>query len=253
MLRSTTQLEGATVMAKDGDAGAISDVLFDDERWTVRYLVVKSGGWLTGRKILVSPISVNGADWVNRTLGLDLTRDQISNGPSIDADKPVSRQQEAAIFDHYGYPYYWGGPLAWGIAAYPLPPTGNADRAAAGQNEHHGGPDRKPGDPHLRSSKEVKGYDIRATDDDVGHVEDFLIDEKDWSIRFVVVDTRNWWPGKKVLIAPDRVERVSWQDRQMEVAITRAEVEGSPEFDPAVVSAGTERAGLYRIGNIPPF
>jgi len=118
------------------------------------------------------------------------------------------------------------------------PAEGTAQRAGGGS-----APERDPGDPRLRSSKEVRGYDIRASDDSVGHVEDFLIDEKEWAVRFVVVDTRNWWPGKKVLISPARVERVSWEDRRMDVGITRAEVEGSPEFDPADMGTGMALGG----------
>lgn len=252
-MKSTTQLEGFAAMATDGEAGSVNDVFFDDEQWTVRYLVIKSGGWLNSRKVLVSPIAVSGADWVNRTLGLNLTREQIRNGPDIDADKPVSRQHEAAFSDYYGYPYYWGGPMVWGFAAYPiLPPVPPAEGTA----QAPGGravPEPQQGDPHLRSSKEVRGYEILASDDSVGHVEDFLIDERDWTIRFVVVDTRNWWPGKKVLISPERVERVSWEDRRINVGITRAEVEASPEFDPAALGTGLALRGLYRAGNIPPF
>lgn len=129
----------------------------------------------------------------------------------------------------------------------------NPDQAAAQGTAERGMPEREQGDPHLRSSKEVRGYDIRASDDSVGHVEDFLIDAKDWTIRFVVVDTRNWWPGKKVLVSPDRVERVSWEDRRIDLGITRAEVEGSPEFDPTELGTGITLGSLYRAGNIPPL
>ena len=65
-------------------------------------------------------------------------------------------------------------------------------------------------DPHLRSSAAVTGYHIQATDGDIGHVEDFLLDDRSWTIRFMVVDTTNWWAGEKVLIAPAWIERVDW-------------------------------------------
>ena len=62
-------------------------------------------------------------------------------------------------------------------------------------------------DPHLRSSRAVTGYHIQATDGDLGHVEDFIVDDHSWTIRYMVLDTTNWWPGKKVLVAPDWIER----------------------------------------------
>lgn len=251
MLKSAIQLRGVAAMAADGDAGAVDDVYFDDERWTVRYLVVETGGWLHRRKVLVSPIAVSDVDWGSQRLRLNLTREQIRNGPEIDTDKPVSRQHEIEFFDYHGYPYYWAGPLAWGVAAYPVPAAEMQVPSLQETAGERAAQEREKSDPHLRSSREVIGYDIRATDDSVGHVEDFLIDDKDWTIRLMVVDTRNWWPGKKVLVSPDRIERVSWEDQQIAVNITRAEVEGSPEFDPAKLIPGDAPGSLYRHGGMP--
>jgi uncharacterized protein YrrD len=248
MLKSTNQLHGVTVLASDGDAGTVKDVFFDDERWAVRYLVVETGSWLNSRKVLVSPMAVSGAGWDAQGLRLNLTREQIRNSPHVDTDKPVSRQHEVEFSDYHGYPYYWGGPLVWGFAAYPVPTADLVPQAREAASER-AAPEPQPGDPHLRSSKEVIGYELQATDDAVGHVEDFLIDDSDWSIRLMLVDTRNWWPGKKVLVSPGRIEQVSWENRQIAVNITRAEVEASPEYDPA--KAGVEAASLYRAGRGP--
>lgn len=251
MNNSLSRLQGATAVTTDGETGTVKDIYFDDERWTVRYLVVKTGGWLSGRKVLVSPRAVTAIDWGERKLTLNLTHEQIRNSPEIDTDKPVSRQHESEFSAYYGYPYYWGGPLVWGYAAYPavqpIPePPREAQAAAAGA----AGARREQGDPHLRSSNEVTGYEIRATDDSIGHVKDFLVDHRDWSIRLMVIDTGNWWPGKKVLIAPDRIDHVSWEERQLAVNITRAQVEGSAEYDPGKAEQG---GGLYRAGDKPFF
>lgn len=253
MLNSVKKLQGFTVAAVDGEAGNIKEIYFDDERWTVRYLVVETGGWFTGRKVLISPFAVESLDWNGEGLRLNLTREQIKNGPDIDTDKPVSRQHESEFFDYYGYPYYWAGPMVWGYAPLPTmtangtvghPQVLPTERA----KERH-----EESDPHLRSSKEVIGYDIRATDDSVGHVEDFVIDDKDWSIQLMVVDTRNWWPGKKVLVSPDRIDHVSWEEGQIMVNIARADVESSPEYDPDNLTWPGAHAGIYRAGERRPL
>lgn len=253
-MNSLSRLQGATAVSTDGEAGTVKDVYFDDERWTVRYLVVKSGGWLSGRKVLVSPRAVTGVDWAQRKVNLDLTKEQIRNSPDIDTDKPVSRQHEAEFSAYYGYPYYWSGPLVWGYAAYPaVQPLAEPPQAPQTPVPGQAGAQQQQGDPSLRSTSEVTRYEIRATDDSIGHVEDFLIDDRDWSIRLMVVDTGNWWPGKKVLIAPDRIDHVSWQERRLAVNITRAQVEGSPEYDPARHTPDEAGGGLYRVGSKPFF
>src|SRR5690606_35925157 len=97
------------------------------------------------------------------------------------------------------------------------------------------------GDPHLQSARHVAGYHIHATDDDIGHVEEFLVDDADWTIRYLIVDTRNWWPGKRVLVSPRWISKVSWGDRNVHVDVSRKTVEASPEFDPeTVVDRGYE-------------
>jgi uncharacterized protein YrrD len=253
MLNSARRFDGATVLASDGDAGTVKDLYFDDERWTVRYLVVQTSGWLNARRVLVSPFSVDSLDCAagGMQVFLDLAKEQLRNSPDFDTDKPVSRQHEMEFLGYYGFPYYWAGPMAWGYAAYPI--LGSPERPGPVAGEPTPGrvddQERDKNDPHLRSSQEVIGYHIGATDDSVGHVEDFLIDDKDWSIRFMVVDTRNWWPGKKVLIPPERITAVNWQERRIEVDITRAAVEASPEYDPGHPPPGGTGGGLYRMGD----
>jgi uncharacterized protein YrrD len=230
MLHSAKDLKGFSILGTDGDVGRVADVYFDDERWVVRYIVVDTGGWLGGRKVLLSPMSFRHADWTKGTLMVNLTREQIENSPDIDTHQPVSRQQESELFRHYGFPYYWAGPYAWGLAAYPGLTEGQmleaAERAEAREQTE------QSQDRHLRSSAEVTGYGIHAVDDTLGHVEDLLFDEEDWSIQLIVVDPRNWWPGKHVLVSPQRIREVRWEDKSVAVSLSREEIENSPEYDP---------------------
>ncbi len=239
-LHSVKALENFTVMASDGDVGAIDEVFFDDEKWAVRYLVADTGDWLSKREVLISPISIRTIDWKRRSVLAELTRQQVRDSPGIDTDQPVSRQHEAEINRHYGYPYYWAGPYMWGDSVFPgVVEESMADKEKLNQADERA--EHEPGDPHLRSSKEVFGYAIRTTDDSVGHVEDFLFDEEDWSIQYMVVDPRNWWPGRHVLISPQRIDQMSWDERAVVVGISREELEHSPQYDPRNPPPGASR------------
>jgi hypothetical protein len=216
------------IAAMDGDIGTVDDVLFEDATWTIRYLVVDTGKWLTGRKVLISPVAVRDAAWGQRQLNVHLTREQVKDSPDIDTDKPVSRQHERAYFDYYGYPYYWAGPLRWG--ALPLPPmhdAENPDLRAAEPNVPNAEGERLPANPHLRSARAVMGHGIEALDGPLGHVEDFVYDERDWSIAALAIDTRNWLPGRHVVVPIDRVEAVRWDDRTVKVGLTQDAVRQS--------------------------
>ncbi len=235
MLCSTKELDGFHPAARDGEIGRVRDVLFDDQRWGIRHLVIDTGGWLSGRDVLISPHAIEGIDRDQERIRVALDRSQIENAPGVETDKPVSRQHEVPYYDYYGLPYYWGGAGLWGAAAYPM--AGAALGAAppreqgSAQTSAQADAERAAGDSHLRSAAEVSGYDIAASDGTVGHVEGFLFDERSWQIRYVVVDTRNWLPGRRVLIPPEWIESVDWAARQARVRLTREAVKSSPPYD----------------------
>lgn len=242
MFKSVKTLDGFVIAATDGQLGRVKDIYFDDHEWTIRYLEVDTGGWLTGRRVLLSPISVTSIDWLHETIHVSLTKHEVQNSPGIETAKPVSRQHETALFNYYGYPYYWTGLYIWGYTAFPM---------MAGQPPledpvlHTRDDPQQDGDPNLRSKDEVVGYDIQAIDESVGHVEDLLFDDKNWSIPLIVVDTRNWWPGKHVLISPKRIERVSWEEKSVMVSVTREQVESSPEYSAQLLPQEEEYGDVY--------
>ncbi len=225
MLRRMKKLEGYALDAEgtnpeDKPIGRVKDVLFDSDRWVARYIVLDTGTWLPGRKVVI-PFGLLGTpDWNARTFPIDRTREQIENGPPITAKEPVSRQKEKGLYDHFGLPYYWV-PIPVGAA---VPPPVPAERDT---------PDNEPeGEPHLRSVDEVTGYHINAADGDIGHVEDLLVDDENWHIRYMIVDTRNWLPGKKVLLSVEWFDKVSWGDYAVHTSLTKDQIENSPEWDP---------------------
>jgi uncharacterized protein YrrD len=226
MLINAHNLKGAAIIARDGAIGEIDDFYFDDERWAVRYLVVNTGAWLFRREVLLSPISIKKVDETNNQVLVNLTRDQVKDCPDIDTQKPVSRQHETAFMDYYGYPYYWGGPYLWGDAAFPatltMPPAVESQMAAAATARMR--ESEETYDEHLRSVNEVRGYHIGAADAEIGHVDDFIIDDRDWAIRSIIIKTGGWLSGRKILIPPQSIERISWTESTMSVNLTRDQI-----------------------------
>jgi hypothetical protein len=239
MLRSLKDLENYTVSAKDGDIGSVVDFLLDDERWIVRYLVVSTNGLFEGRHVLISPISFRNVDWSTQRFHLALTADKVKNSPSVDVDKPVSRQHERDYYGYYGYPYYWDCSGLWGMDSTP------GMLAAGTWNESPAEHSDKSGDVHLRSAKEVRGYHIQGSDEPIGHVEDFIIDDVTWAIRYLVIDTSNWWFGKKVLVAPHWAHGVCWEDRNVHVALSRQAIKNSPVWNATTAINREYEARLY--------
>jgi hypothetical protein len=221
MLINAAHLKGLVIRAKDGEIGTVDQFYFDDETWAIRYLTVETCGWLGGREVLISPVSVISTDWQGKRLDVELTMKQVENSPNIDTHRPVSRQDEATYMGYYGYPYYWG--------VYPMD---DANPNAISNDETRGNRIRSEStDTHLRSTEAVTGYTIQASDGEIGHVDGFVLDDETWNIRYMEVATRNWWPGKKVLVSPSWIERVSWTDSTVYVGLSRQAIQSGPEFD----------------------
>jgi hypothetical protein len=256
MLRSMKELEDYAIGAVDGTIGHVKDFYFDDEAWVIRYLVVDTGTWLSSRKVLISPMAIGQPTWADKVLPVSITKEQVKNSPDIDTQKPVSRHEESQYLEYYGYPYYWEGTGSWGQGAYPstmLTGLGYAGFAPQGrqlQAEHvlsdAEAAWRRDDDPHLRSCKEVMKYHIHATDGDIGHIHGLLVDEETWTIRYLVVDTSNWWLGHQVLIAPQWIQNVSWPDAKVSVHLTRREVKGAPQYDAAGRLDRKQEAVIYK-------
>jgi hypothetical protein len=250
MLMNTAHLKGLAIQATDGEIGTVAQFYFDDEAWAIRYLTVDTGGWLGGREVLISPISVVHTDWQTRRLDVALTKEQVENSPKIDTHKPVSRQHEAAYLRYYGYSYYWVGPSMWGPVLYPsgLPiPSNEFEEAMADRLR------RESQDSHLRSSEAVTGYHIEASDGEIGHLDGFVMDDEAWAVRYIEVATRNWWPGKKVLVSPAWIQRVSWTDSKVCVALSREAIKNSPEFVESAAITRQYEDRLHRHYGQPPY
>lgn len=232
MVHSTTHLKGRTLRARDGVIGRVTDLYFDDETWVVRYLVVDTEEKLKPHDVLISPGAAGTADWQLPEIPVDLTSEEVRNSPDIDADKPPTRENEILLRDYYGWSAYtgslWGEPILPMPLLVPMAPSEGASRPSDGQV-----PLNRTKDGHLRSVNDSLGYHVRARDGEVGHVEEFLVDDETWRIRYLVIDTRNWLPGRKVLVAPEWIHDVDWVSQKVRVDLTREAVKASPPYDPA--------------------
>jgi hypothetical protein len=232
MLWNASAINGYAIAASDGRIGTVSDFLFDDASWMVRWLVVDTGNWLSGRKVLLPPTVLGQVDAKNEEFSVKLTKQQIKDSPEIDTDRPVSRQMETSVYDYYGWSPYWGSGFYMGGYGY-MPGSGMASPYLGGRSRLEQIAEAQAGgdDVHLRSVEAVTGYHIHARDGEIGHVEDFLVEDADWSIHYLVVDTKNWWPGKKVLVSSRAAGEIDWTDRLVTLEVDRKKVEGSPAYD----------------------
>ena len=247
MLRSLKDIMNYVLEAKDGDIGRCKDFLFDDQYWAIRYMVADTGKWLPGRKVLLSPIALEEPDAITQRFPVKLTCQQIEESPPLDEHAPVSRQYEMNWLDYYGWAYYWSGAHLWGPAPYPSALYTPKLREELVEEKP------QPEESHLRSVKEVKGYRIEASDGEIGHVDDFIVDDQSWSIRYLVLDTRNWLPGRRVLVAPEWVKSVHWADGRVEVDLTQEAIKNSPEYDPAAPVNREYEVRLYNYYGQPAY
>ena len=191
MLNVVSSLTGFDLQARDGSLGTVSDFLFDDGIWKVRWIVIDTGRWLTGRKVLLHPSAILSADYEARKISVALSMAQVKDSPDIRQDRPVSRQMQNDLYRYYGWDPLWGGGI-FGAGTYGGAMYGGVGRGASAVPEaEHGEINFEDGDPHLRSIAEVTGYHVHATDGNIGHVEDFLVESDNWGVRYLVVDTSN--------------------------------------------------------------
>lgn len=254
MLRNASGIVGYAIAASNGGLGTVNDFLFDDASWLIRWLVVDTGNWLSHRKVLL-PTSVLGhIDPTRREFSVRLTTQQVERSPDIETERPVSRQIETNLYNYYGWSPYWGTGFNMGGYGYmpgammlsPSPETSRREEVLADAQ-------RAEDNPHLRSIGAVTGYHIHASDGEIGHVEDFLLEESDWSIHYLVVDTKNWWPGKKILISPRSVREIDWEDKLVNLNVDRQRVKDSPPYDASTtVDRAYEKDFHSHYGNIPP-
>jgi uncharacterized protein YrrD len=244
MLDKAKTLKGYKLHTLDGEIGKVEEFYFDDQYWTIRYLVANTGNWLQGTQVLISPYALAAVSREKKYIAIDLTKKQIEDSPSLNSDEPVSRHYELGYYKYYGYPMYWGGPNMWGKDTHIV-----RDREQWTYPAQSG----KAWNPHLRSTRDVSGHQVQATDGEIGHVDDFVVDDDTWAIRYLVIDTRNWRAGKKVLISPLWIKRVSWKEEKVFVNVLRETIQQAPEYSEEALLTRDYETRLHGHYNRPGY
>ena len=221
MLQSAKTLMNYKLETLDGHIGKVQDFYFDDKYWALRYLVANTGNYLSGRQVLISPYNLTAVNNDKEHISIDLSKMEIEGSPSLNSDKPISRQFEQEYYGYYDWPTYWTGSFMWGSSPDIVRDPGKRNEPTSADKQWN---------PHLRSTKDVSGRHVQARDGEIGHVQDFLIDDEVWAVRYLVVDTQNWWPGKKVLVSTKWIESVSWNKSKIFVDLSRDAIQRSPEY-----------------------
>lgn len=231
MLREASTFNGYAIEASDGPIGTVSDLLFEDVGWAVRWLVVDTGAWRSGRKVLLPRSALGQFDKTLRCLPVKLTAQQVKNSPAVDTNQPVSRQIETQVYNHYGWVPHWAGNFNMSAIATPfVVPLWSAPHDALSNRAKPG-----EGNPYLRSVAALIGYHVYAYDGHIGHADDFLLDDASWNIRYIVVDTRTWRHGENVLVSSRSVCEIDWTNRMIHLDVEREKIKAGPSYDPAVV------------------
>jgi hypothetical protein len=224
MQRSIHSLIGCSIKATDGDLGKVREFYFDNSTWTIRYIVAETGSWLSQRTVFISTAAISNIDWESRVFSVALTREQIRNSPHIDTDGPFSRRHEIILHEYYLWPQYWEGGTLGNFETMPYPfyevPVSTDQAAEESRNEQH-----------LSSTRQVTGCYIHATDGNIGHIADCMVDDEHWNLYDLVVETRNWLPGKKVVVSIQWIQSVNWWEAIVYLNCSRDSVEHCPEFN----------------------
>jgi len=244
MLMNARALQGFKLQGINGEVGKVAQFLFDDHHWTIRYLVAETGDWLTNRQVLISPYAIISVNVETKHMSLNLTKKQIEDSPLLETNMPVSRQFEESYSGYYGLPYYWVGPFVWGAF-----PELSRNIGVSGKEDNSG----KPLDPNLRSVMDVAGHTIESTNGEVGTAVDFVIDDLAWMIRYIIVETGSWWSGRKVVISPRWISRISWHDRKVFIHLTREAIRESPAYSEELINSREYERRLHSHYNVKTY
>lgn len=229
MLRSAKHLEGYRIQARDGIIGRLGQFYFDDRTWGITDVVVEVGTWLHERAVLLAPMSIIEVNDANKTIHVALTMEQIKRSPDVRSHRPVALRQPHDYHLYLGWPNY----LSLEVLEELSRDRSEAPRMSELEKTRLASqPIQRDADAHLRSSNVVGRYRIIAVNGEIGHIEDFLIDDQTWTIRYAVADTRNWWHGKTVLLSTNWILWVSWAESTAYVGLTRESIASAPEFNP---------------------
>lgn len=228
MKRSLKELKGYSIQAIDGEKGKVKNFLFDDETWIIRYLEADLGSFFKEKRVLIPRQYLGEPHWEDQFFPVELTVKRIEESPDVDFDMPVSREYEKELTEHYDLQPYWPANLA----AYSGQPSMlNPDNPIAFPRY---AVDEEEIDTNLRSFQEIRGYYIEAKDEKFGHIHDVIIDDENWQLLYVIIDTKNMVPwSKKVMLPIELIEEITFVEKGAKINLTRETIKNAPEYNPS--------------------
>lgn len=236
------EMRGYTVKATDGEIGKIHEFYFDDNAWTVLYLIAEIGNWLASHNVLISTSLIEKP--ILASVPISISKEQVKRSPKVTSEKPVSQQHEL-LSDTIKRPY-WNSFL---IHNTDVTPEMFYNLIIPNKNKSG----TESFNPHMRSSREVLGYHIKADDGEIGYIEDFILDTETWIIRYIVIDTKNWLPGKKVMLGITWLNDISYEESIAFINLSRRFIEHCPEYDPAAPINREYEERLYGYYDRPKY
>ncbi len=222
MLRTARTLKNYKLECIDGELGKAKEFHFDTQCWIVRYLIAETGSWLAGRKILISPHAMDSIRREDQHIFIDLNKNQIKDAPLLYNNHPISREFEEENCRYYDWPIYWHS-QSFGEQQ---PRLRNRNYDQWNECKH----DNIVCDIRLRSTLEINDFHIQTLDNDIGHIEDFIIDDAAWVIRYLIVSIRSGWPEYRVLIPPQWINRISDTEGKVFVSFNRESFDQMQEY-----------------------
>lgn len=227
MILSIKDLFDYKLMTADGEAGEIKDALYDERDWVLRYVVVETGGWLSGRELLIPPSVLGAPDSARREFPVSMTRDQLSNSPPREAGEDITRRHEEDLYRYYGWEPYWVPEGAMG----PLPGTVMVESPEEAAETQTAVLEERHAEPRLRSIKDTLGFKVHGVDEDLGKVDNFLMDDETWDVRYVVLNTGGLFKSRRVPISVRWINNLDWENHALHLDLGKKDVHDSPDWD----------------------
>lgn len=225
MKRNIKDLLGFAIETVDEEKATAQDVLFDEELWVVRYLEADFGNLFKSRRVLIPKSFLEMPNWEMKNFPIELRKADIEMCPRLENHLPVSRKYEEELFKHYEILPYWTSAQAGALGMYYPPRPLKVPHQVV---------DEEDIDSRLRSYNEVTGYKINALDGSFGHVTDMIVDDSEWQILYLVIDTKNWVPwSRKVIIPIDFTDEISYENREISINLHTETIKNSPEYKSA--------------------
>ncbi len=210
-MQGLKHLFGYHVRATDEEIGKVEDFFVDDRSWTVRYMLMRTGGIFSGASAVIPAACLGQPNTASRSMPVKFSKAELEGLAEADV-KPVGDEMRALCKALYGKSddRRDRGFIRVGC-------TTNQDAAASS----------------LRSVRELASYQIETRDGPCGLCTDLLADLHEWKVPYLVVNTKEFRPHGHVLAPTTWVQEISWRDMEIEVATSREKLQHAQRFDAA--------------------